>query len=82
MLPLGTEVGLGPGHIVLDAPSPEKGNTAPIFGPCLLCRNGWMDKDATFYMGTQLPLPKRGQPLIFRTMSIVVNQTVAHLSYW
>jgi len=35
---LGTEVGLGPGHIVLDgdpAP-PPKGAQPPIFGPCLL----------------------------------------------
>ena len=35
---LGTEVGFGPGHIVLywdPAPPPPKG-TAPIFGPCLV----------------------------------------------
>ena len=33
---LGTEVGLGPGHIVLDgdpAPPPKKGDTAPDFRP-------------------------------------------------
>jgi len=34
---LGMEVGLGPGHIVLDgdpiAPSQRKGQYAPIFGP-------------------------------------------------
>jgi len=31
-MPLGTEVGLGPGDIVLDGdPAPP-----PIFGPCLL----------------------------------------------
>jgi len=42
-MPLGTEVGLGPDDIVLD------GNTAPlpIFGPCLLWPNGWMDQDGT-----------------------------------
>jgi len=37
---LGTEVGPGPGHIVLDgdpAPLPKKGDRAPpIFGPSLL----------------------------------------------
>ena len=42
--PLGTTVGLGPGHIVLDGdPSPPKRGTAPstpIFGPCLLWPNG------------------------------------------
>jgi len=48
---LGRQVGLGPGHIVLDGdPSPTltKGNGAqpPIFGPCLLWPNGWMDQDA------------------------------------
>jgi len=46
---LGTEVGLGPGHIVLDgdtAPPPtgglptERGTVAPLFGPRLLWPNG------------------------------------------
>jgi len=45
---LGLEVGLGPGHIVLDgvpAPPPKKKNwhRPPIFGPCPLWPNGWMD---------------------------------------
>ena len=51
-MPLGREVGLGPGHIVLDgdpAPSPEKGAQPPIFGPCLLWPNGWMDQDGTWH---------------------------------
>ena len=42
---LGMEVGLGPGHIVLDgdtAPLPPEGR-APNFGPCVLWPNGWMD---------------------------------------
>ena len=37
---LGTEVGLGPGHIVLDgepAPLPKKGTEPPNFGP-FYCR--------------------------------------------
>ena len=36
--PLGTEVDLGPGHIVLDGvPAPAKGaQQPPLFGPCLL----------------------------------------------
>jgi len=40
--PLDTEVGLGPGYIVLDedpAPPPRKGALPPIFGPCLLWQN-------------------------------------------
>jgi len=45
---LDTELGLGPGHIVLDGdPAPQKWHSPPIFGPCLLWRNGWMDEDAT-----------------------------------
>jgi len=40
------EVGLGPGHIVLDgdtAPLPQNGTEPPNFDPCLLWPNGWMD---------------------------------------
>jgi len=78
---LGMRVGLSPGHIVLDgdpAPPPPKGHSPPIFVPCQLWPNGWMDQDATWYRGrprprrlcqmwTHLPLPKRGQspPPIF-----------------
>jgi len=41
-MPHGIEVGIGPGHIVVDGnPAPPKKGTAPaIFGPCLLCPNG------------------------------------------
>ena len=43
-MPLGTEIGLGPDHILLDgdsAPLPTKrGQSPPIFGPCLLWPNG------------------------------------------
>jgi len=45
-MPLGTEVGLSLGDIVLDgdpAPPPLKGHRPPIFGQCPLCPNGWMD---------------------------------------
>jgi len=43
---LGMQVGLGPGHIVLDGdppPPPPKGHSPQIFGPYLLWPNGWMD---------------------------------------
>jgi len=50
---LGMQVGLGPGHTVLDgdpAPPPQKGAElpSPIFGPYLLWPNSWMDQDATW----------------------------------
>ena len=58
-MPLGREVGLGLGHIVLDgdpAPlPPQKRGTAPIFGSCLLWPNGCMDQDATWYEGRPWP---------------------------
>jgi len=37
-MPLGTEVGLVPGHIVLDGyPTPPKKNTAPLQFPAYVC---------------------------------------------
>jgi len=57
-MPVGKEVPLGPGHIVLDrylAP-PYKGHSSlPNFGPCLLWPNSWMDQDATCYRGRPRP---------------------------
>jgi len=48
-VPLGVEVGLSPGHIVLDGnPAPQMGTAPATFGPCLLWPNGWMDQDATW----------------------------------
>jgi len=50
-MPLGMEVGPGPGHIVPDGdlgPPPPKGHSLPIFGPYLLWPNGSMDQDATW----------------------------------
>jgi len=57
---LGMEVGLSPGHFVLDgnpAPLLKKGAQPPLFGPCLLWPNGWMDQHATWYKGR----PRLGQ---------------------
>jgi len=51
-MPLGIDVDLGPGHIMLDgdpASPPQNVSTPPIFGPYLLWPNGWMDTDATWY---------------------------------
>jgi len=62
-VPLGAEVGLGPGNIVVDGDpvvSPQKGVTAPptpIFGPFLLCPNGWMHQGVTWYVCRPLTRP-------------------------
>jgi len=46
-IPLGMEVGLGPWpHCVRWGP--PKGHSPPVFGPCLLWPDGWMDEDATW----------------------------------
>ena len=60
-MPLGMEVGLGPGHIVLDgdpAPLPKNAHIPPthqFLGPCLLWPNGWMDQNGTWYDGRPRP---------------------------
>ena len=58
---LGIEVGLSPGDFVLDGnpPPPKKGSEPPIFGPCLLWPNGFVDEDATWYEGVRLTSPRR-----------------------
>jgi len=39
------------------APSPKRGQSPPpIFGPCLLSPNGWMDQDETWRAGTAVGL--------------------------
>ena len=57
-MPLGMQVDLGPGHIVLDgdpAPPLSKGHSPPILGPYLLRLNGCMDEDVTWYGGRPWP---------------------------
>jgi len=57
-MPRGTEVGLGPVHIVLDgnlAPHKKMHSILPLFGPCLLRPSGWMDQGATWYGGKPRP---------------------------
>jgi len=59
---LGMEVGLGPGHIVLDgdpASLPKKGAEPSIqFSAHVYCgQNGWMDEDATLYGSRPRPSP-------------------------
>jgi len=57
-MPLGMELGLDSSDIVLDgdpALLPKKGAQPPIFGPRVLCSNGWIDQDATWYGGRPQP---------------------------
>ena len=44
-------------YLYLPSSPPKKGAEPPIFGPCLLRPNGWMDQDATWYRGR--PQPRR-----------------------
>ena len=82
---LGTQVGLGPGHIVQDGDPPplppKRGQSPLIFSPFLLWPNGWMDQDGTWHGGgpwssphcgrwDPAPSPKRN----FRPMSIVAKR--------
>ena len=56
--PLGMEVGPDPSDTVLhadSAPLAKKGAEPPIFGPCMLWPNAWMDKDATWNDGRPRP---------------------------
>ena len=78
---LGMQVGLGPGHIVLDG------------DPRISWPNGWMDQDATWYgdrpqprphcvrWGPSWPLPERGRAASSQFLAHdCCGQTVAHLS--
>jgi len=69
------QVGLGPGHIVLDgdpgAPPSTGAQPPPIFGPCLLCPNGsikmplgvevGLDPSNIVLDGDPAPSPQKGR---------------------
>jgi len=82
-MPLGMEVGLGPGDFVLDGdpvlPPQKKGRSPPMFDTCLLWPNGvgWMDQDGTWH--GDRPQPRRlcvkwgpARRINFRSMFIMV----------
>jgi len=69
--------------------------TSPIFGPCLLWPNGWMDQDGTWHgggpwsrphsarWGTSSPPPKRGQrPPIFGPFLLSPNDWMNQNGSW
>jgi len=77
-MPLSMEVGVGPGDcsMGIQLPLPQKRHSPhPIFGPCLLWPNVWMDEDATCYgsrpqlrlhcfrRGPSSPVKRAQQPL-------------------
>jgi len=92
-MPLGMEVDLGPGHIVLDgdpAPLPKRG-LSPQFSAHVCCGQtaGWIKMT----LGTEVSLspgdivldgepafPKMGTAAHFSAL-VYCGQTVAHLSY-
>jgi len=97
-VPLSTEVGLGSGDIVLDGePAPLlKGAQPPIFGPCVLWHNSWMDQYDSWYEGgprpgdivldgDPAPSPKRGTDPNFRPVCTVAKRLAVsrcHLTQW
>ena len=50
-MPLGTEINLGPGDVVLDgvAATPKSDRAPSVFAPCLLWPNSWMDEEGTWF---------------------------------
>jgi len=87
-MPLGREVGLGQGDVVLDgdpAPTPPKGHN-PQFLAHVCCGQtaGWikmalgmevyLGPGHIVFMGTQLPLPQRSIAPNFRPISVVAKR--------
>jgi len=67
-MPLGREVGLGPGNVVRWGPAPPlKGTRPPIFGPCLLWPNGRLSQlllSSCLHSSSQsVPVLYNGPPL-------------------
>ena len=59
-MPLGMDVGLGPGTLcsmTTQLPQRKGHSPHPIFDPCLLRSNGWMDQDATWNGSRPRPRP-------------------------
>jgi len=92
-MPFGMEVGLGPGDIILygdPAPHGKGYSYPPLFGPCLLWPNSWMDRDTTWYGGRPRPgyilldgtssLHGNGHSTLHFLAHVCCSQTVAHYS--
>jgi len=94
-MPLGAEVGLGPGDIVLNGdPAPlERDAAHPLFDPCLLWRNGCDGSRChLIYGGRSRPMPhcikwgpaplRKGHSSPLSSTHVYCGPTVAHLSYY
>jgi len=86
-MPLGVQVGLGPSDAVLDGVEarPPKRGTAPVFGPCLLCPNGWMDEDTAWYGSRPWPRPhcvRRGPSSLSKRATAVPPPSFGSCLLW
>jgi len=84
------QIGLGQGIVLDGDPAPPKRAQPPMFGPCLLWHNGWMDaigtevglgpRDIVLDGDPAPPTPnKKGHSLQF-SANVCCGQVVAHLS--
>jgi len=86
-MPLGTEVGLGPGYIMLNGnPAvPRKRGQSPQFSAYVCCGQtaGWikMALGTKVGLGPDCIVLHGGSALLF-SAHVYCGQTVAHLSYW
>jgi len=92
-MPLGTEVGLGPGHIVLDGTLlPPKWGSSPQFSAHVCCGQtaGWIKMPLGVEVGLSSgnivlagdpALPRKGHNSPLCSAHVYCGQAVAHLSY-
>jgi len=91
-MPLGTEVGLGPGDLVLDGDpaAPKKGHSTYTFRPMSIVTNGWIKMPLGTEVdlcpghimldGAQIPPGKGNASHAVFSAHVHCGQTVAHLS--
>jgi len=74
-MPLGTEVGLGPGHIRWTQFPAQKGHNPPIFDPCLLRPNGRPPQLLLCTKSSGLRLATTGKSSVIRHNVLRINTT-------
>jgi len=84
---LGLQVGLSPGHIVLDGdPGPplclhQSARALPIFGPYLWWPNWSMDQDATWWEGSPSDIVLDADPALPSPKRMHSPQFLAHVHH-